>query len=106
LTARLARVSRTRKSCAELYWGLVSFANRQIAITHGDSFQELARLTALAPDYLFSGHTHVTADLQKGATRFINPGALHRASVWTVGLLDLASNQLRVLPIINRLMQE
>jgi uncharacterized protein len=81
--------------------GLITLAGQRIAVTHGDSEQELVRLTALQPDYLFTGHTHRLADAQKGPTRWINPGALHRASTWTVALLDLASNHLRVLPLIN-----
>ncbi len=62
---------------------------------------ELSRLIALHPDYLLTGHTHRVADVQKGPTRCINPGALHHASTWTVGLLNIASNHLRVLPIIS-----
>jgi predicted phosphodiesterase len=74
-------------------------------MTHGDSDQELRRLLQLRPDYLLTGHTHRLNDFTEGATRRINPGALHRASQWTVALLDIASNQLRVLPIVNKLMQ-
>ncbi len=85
--------------------GLISLGGRRLAVTHGDSDQELRRLAALEPDYLFSGHTHVASDVQKGPTRWINPGALHRASVWTVALLDIASNRVSLLPIINAKMQ-
>ena len=85
--------------------GLITLGERRIAVTHGHLDQELDRLAALAPDYLFFGHTHRIADVQKGLTRWINPGALHRASTWTVALLNLASNQLSVLPIINGKMQ-
>ena len=85
--------------------GLISLGGCRLAVTHGDSELELRRLVALKPDYLFSGHTHVVSDVQKGPTRWINPGALHRASVWTVALLDTASKHVRVLPIINARMQ-
>jgi putative phosphoesterase len=85
--------------------GLITLAGRRIAITHGDSDQEIRRLTALQPDYLFSGHTHRSSDVKKGPTRHINPGALHRASTWTIGILNLATNHLTVLPIINDSMQ-
>ena len=60
---------------------------------------DLAELTARRPDYLFSGHTHQALDVLRDDTRFINPGALHRASRWTVGLLDLASGRLEQLTI-------
>jgi putative phosphoesterase len=72
---------------------------RRLAVTHGDSSTELRRLTALAPDYLFFGHSHVAADERVGSTRFVNPGALTRASLWTVALLDLSNDSLRLLPI-------
>jgi predicted phosphodiesterase len=76
-------------------------AGRRLAVTHGDSDRELRRLEAQEPHYLLTGHTHQVADRQSGSIRWINPGALHRASTWTVALLDLATNQLRVLPISN-----
>jgi uncharacterized protein len=85
--------------------GLIALAQRRIAVTHGDSDHELRRLTALQPDYLFSGHTHRSSDVKKGPTRYINPGALHRASTWTVGVINLATNQMSVLPIFNDSMQ-
>ena len=81
--------------------GLISLGGVTIAVTHGDSVSEIQRLAALAPDYLFTGHTHHVTDIQQGPTRWVNPGALHRAPTWTVGLLDIASNHLRVLPVIN-----
>ena len=85
--------------------GLISLGGCRVAVTHGDSHQELRRLAALEPDYLFSGHTHVASDVQKGPTRWINPGALHRASTWTVALLDNACKRVIMLPIINATMQ-
>jgi putative phosphoesterase len=80
---------------------LIALAGRQIAMTHGDSDQELRRLIDRQPDYLFTGHTHRLNDVTRGSTRFINPGALHRAQQWTVAMLDLASDRLRVLPVVN-----
>lgn len=79
--------------------GLIELGGRRLAVTHGDSHRELAELTARRPDYLFSGHTHQALDVLRDDTRFINPGALHRASRWTVGLLDLASGRLEQLTI-------
>lgn len=85
---------------------IVTLSGRRIAITHGDSEQELRRLAGSQPDYLLSGHTHRTSDYQDGLTRHINPGALHRASEWTVALLDIACNHLEMLPISNDDMQD
>ncbi|MHB1561129.1 MAG: metallophosphoesterase family protein [Isosphaeraceae bacterium] len=73
--------------------GLIELGGCRLAVTHGDSHRELAGLTARRPDYLFAGHTHKAADVVREGTRFINPGALHRASRWTVGVLDLDSGR-------------
>lgn len=73
-----------------LEWGgVVTLGQRKIAVTHGDAAHELRRLAALAPDYLLFGHSHCRADDRRGATRWINPGALYRASEWTVAVIDL-----------------
>lgn len=45
-------------------------------------------------DYLCHGHTHRRADRRIGSCRVINPGALHRAEVHTVALLDTRSDHL------------
>jgi putative phosphoesterase len=79
--------------------GLIDLDGRRVAVTHGDSSQELARLEAQRPDYLFSGHTHKALDVLRGPTRFINPGALHRAATWTVALLDGSSGRLEALQV-------
>jgi uncharacterized protein len=85
--------------------GLIELDGLRIAVTHGDSSQELARLEAVRPDYLFSGHTHQALDVRRGPTRFINPGALHRATSWTVALLDGSSGRLDLLTIQDSLMR-
>jgi putative phosphoesterase len=81
--------------------GLITLGGRRLAITHGDSQAELRSLTAQDPDFLFTGHTHVAADVKKGSTRWVNPGALHRAPTWTVALVDLESMHVSVLEINN-----
>lgn len=72
--------------------GLIELGGRRVAVIHGDSPRDYARLTAEEPDYILSGHTHVARDVREGPTRHINPGALYRASTFTVGLLDLATD--------------
>jgi putative phosphoesterase len=79
--------------------GIIELADHRLAVTHGDSDREITRLAAERPEYFFSGHTHQALDVRRGPTRFINPGALHRASTWTVALLDCSSDQLRMLTI-------
>lgn len=90
-------------SCLER-GGLIELAGRRLAVTHGDSDREITRLTAAEPEYFFSGHTHQALDVRHGPTRFINPGALHRATSWTVALLDCSNGQIRMLPVVNTVM--
>jgi uncharacterized protein len=82
--------------------GEVALGGRRIAVTHGDSAAEVRRLLAADPDYLLFGHSHRAADERRGATRWINPGALYRASPWTVALLDLRADLLEFLKIDGR----
>ena len=79
--------------------GLVEFAGKRIAVTHGDSASEIRRLKSMNPDYLLFGHSHAPSDERDGPIRFINPGALSRATAWTVALLDLDSDLLRLITI-------
>jgi uncharacterized protein len=83
-----------------LGWGgEVELAGKRIAVTHGHLIKEYRRLLATNPDYLFTGHSHVAADHREGVTRFINPGALHRAQEFTVALLNLANDNLKFLQV-------
>lgn len=79
--------------------GELELGGKRIAVTHGDLTREVRLLASRNPDYLLLGHSHVAADYYEGATRWINPGALHRAAGWTVGLLDLATDAYSVLAI-------
>lgn len=90
--------ARTGAVC--LGWGdEVRLAGKRLAVTHGDSWREVRRLAGLEPDYLLYGHSHVAEDRREGPTRWINPGALHRASAWTVALLDLDLDRLALLTV-------
>ena len=72
---------------------------KKLAVTHGDEVQILRRLLAGEPDYLLTGHTHVARDVKQGSTRWINPGALHRAAVKSVAVLDLEKDEVEFLEI-------
>ena len=76
------------------YSGLITLEGQKIGMTHGDSPRLLQQLAAQEPDYLLFGHSHVATDFRQGPTRFINPGALHRAPKWTFATLDLATQEL------------
>lgn len=71
----------------------------RIAVTHGHLTSDLRPLLQAQPQFLFSGHSHNRNDWRDGSVRRINPGALHRADEFTVALLDLATEELRFLPV-------
>jgi predicted phosphodiesterase len=77
--------------------GVIELAGRRIAVAHGDIPRELRRLEEAGPDYLCFGHSHQATDRRERKIRWINPGALHRATPWTVALLDLATDKLEFL---------
>ena len=78
----------------------LDLGGKRIAVTHGDDFRLKQRLIAEQKhDYLLQGHTHVRADTRLGATRLINPGALHRAREKTVALLDTTTDTLKFLAV-------
>lgn len=76
--------------------GVVRLAGRAIAVTHGDMPRLVSRYTAAdaGVDYLLTGHSHVPHDQRVGRLRWINPGALYRATPKTVATLDLATDTL------------
>jgi putative phosphoesterase len=78
---------------------IIELEGKRIAVTHGHLYREVQNLLQQQPDYLLSGHTHISHDKMMQATRCINPGALHRASEYTVATLDLITNQLQFLPV-------
>lgn len=79
--------------------GQIELAGKRIAVTHGDLAREVRKLAVEEPDYLLFGHSHQPADRRRGPTRWINPGALHRAKRHTVAVLDLREDLLRFVKI-------
>lgn len=87
-------------SCAWLEWGgVVELGGRRVGVTHGHLTSDLRHVLADRPDILFTGHTHFAFDRVEAGVRRINPGALHRADVFSVALLDLTSGVLQILPV-------
>jgi len=61
-------------------FGHLELAGVRLAFVHGDDGVLLRDLENSGHfDYLFHGHTHRAGERKVGATRVINPGALHRA---------------------------
>jgi uncharacterized protein len=79
--------------------GIILCDGKKLAVTHGDEPDVLQQLLEGKPDYLFTGHTHIAKDVRHGKTRWINPGALQRAVVKSVAVLDLANDSLEFLKI-------
>ncbi len=87
-----------RGTCLD-FGGEIALGGKRIAVAHGDIGKQVRRLVAAGPDYFLFGHSHVPTDERDGPTRWINPGALHRAEAWTVALLDLELDDLRFLKV-------
>ncbi len=81
--------------------GKLSFNGKLAVVTHGDDSMLVQRLLKDQKiDYLFLGHTHVKLDRREGRIRIINPGALYRASLKTVALLDTVADRVEFLPVL------
>ncbi|MCA9286122.1 MAG: YfcE family phosphodiesterase [Phycisphaerales bacterium] len=72
---------------------------RTIAFTHGHLPELLNRASAEGVDYILHGHTHEQRDERRGRSRIINPGALHRASPYSVAILVPATDTLEFIAI-------
>lgn len=70
-----------------------------LVTTHGHfpGIEEAA--IAMGADYFIHGHTHTVRDERVGATRILNPGALHRASRYTVAVLDISADRFEVIEV-------
>ncbi|HEY1684531.1 MAG TPA: metallophosphoesterase family protein [Tepidisphaeraceae bacterium] len=79
--------------------GAIVLEKKKLAVTHGDDAEILRKLLADEPDYLFTGHTHIAKDVRQGKTRWINPGALHRAAVKSVAMVDLEKGEVEFLKL-------
>ena len=75
---------------------ILEFAGKRIAVFHGHE-RSFAAADRDDLDYVLYGHTHKYADRRVGRIRFINPGALYRARIKTVALLNLKTDKLEFL---------
>lgn len=75
--------------------GLLVYTHGHLRRAEGDAIAREAR-------YFCHGHTHEQRDDRNGDTRIINPGALHRASQYTVALLDTRTDDLTFYPVAVR----
>jgi len=75
--------------------GELAVDGKRIAFTHGHEPAPMRQAVAGGADYLVHGHTHERRDERRGQCRVLNPGALHRAPVFTVATLVPASDEFR-----------
>ncbi len=84
----------------------VELAGRGLAVYHGHEPQfrdllECLRRGQSVPDevrdcgYVVHGHTHIAAHTRLAGRHLLNPGALHRATRYTVATVDLAADRVR-----------
>jgi putative phosphoesterase len=76
-------------------FGHLEMEGRKIAWIHGDDrwlFRDIENSSHY--DFLFYGHSHVAEQHETGATRVVNPGALHRARQKTFVILDLKRGEI------------
>ena len=75
--------------------GTVEVEGKRIAFLHGHEEKKYLKfLEDPSIDVIVHGHTHEKRDEVVKNTRCINPGALHRAQVYTVAVLDTLSDSL------------
>jgi putative phosphoesterase len=80
--------------------GKIQLDDKKAVVTHGDDQVLVRRLIREQQiDYLFLGHTHEKHDERVGKIHIINPGALYRASLKTVAILDTSTDGVRFIPI-------
>ena len=85
-------------TCLE-WGGVVELGGRRVGVAHGHMTTDVRRVLAERPEFLLSGHSHSPSDVVTDGVRRINPGALHRADVFTVAVLDLTTGELRLLRV-------
>lgn len=75
--------------------GVLNIDGIRIGFLHGDDFSQYQSFLDDELIYVIvHGHTHEKRDEMVNNTRCINPGALHRASVYTVAVLETDSGVL------------
>jgi putative phosphoesterase len=76
-------------------FGHLEIDGRKLAWIHSDDKRLFHDLEAAGHfDYLFYGHTHQAEQHRTGSTLVVNPGALHRARIKTLVVLDSISGEL------------
>ncbi len=78
---------------------VITIDGKRIAFLHGHDERKYYEFLDDEVDYLLHGHSHEKRDEMVNKTRCINPGALHRATVYTVAVLDTCEDTLVFLEV-------
>ena len=72
--------------------GRLTFGDATLVYQHGHMQAAMDQALAEGVTYLCHGHSHTVRDERIDRTRVINPGALFRASQYTVAVLDTSAD--------------
>lgn len=95
---------RTRIEAMGLHWPgeiplTLTVDGRKIAVCHGHERAFFRARDQGKYDYVLHGHTHQRDDHYVGSTRVINPGALHRAAVHSIAILEPRTDTLEFIEL-------
>jgi len=79
--------------------GTLEIAGKKLVFQHGDDSQAMRDAVRDGADYLCHGHTHRPAATKSGSCLVVNPGALFRATNYTVATLDPDSGDVHFLTV-------
>lgn len=79
--------------------GRLLLGDKSLVFAHGDNSSHECDAISSGADYFCHGHTHVFRDQRAESTRIVNPGALFRASRYTVVRLEPCTGRLDVFPV-------
>jgi len=96
---RLAEYGRSIGVLVDHPCGRVRVGDRSVVFAHGDNPTHEQDAVSAGADYFCHGHSHQTRDELLNRTRIVNPGALFRASRYTVVRLEPGSGRVDVLSI-------
>ena len=99
---QLGRYARSLGVHVDHPMGRLDYPDGWLAFTHGHDPGLMRAAVDGGARYLCHGHTHRQSDLRQGATRIVNPGALFRASTYSVAVIDTDSDEVRFYPVGDR----
>jgi len=92
--AKLRSAMREVGSVCHGEFGRLEIAGKRIAWLHGHVHGQRHRLEVSQEwDFVFYGHSHKAEAHRSGKTLILNPGALHRAKMKTVAVVNVASGE-------------